>query len=545
MAQDVQITFDGELSELKSSLDSMQSDIRRWGSNVSAIGVGAFAAWGATKVFDGVRAGLSELASLVKEFVAIAEEAAQVDAQLTAAVESTGRAAGFTANELKAMASDLQSFTTYGDEAIKTAQTMILQFRNIKGEQFERVTELALDMAARLGGEASAAAQQLGKALNDPIRGMQLLERQGITLTESQQDVVKTLVATGQTSQAQGVLLDELAKLYGGAAEAAAQASGGGFKQFKEIVGDIKESIGAELIPALDELSPAFKFEAKEIGSEIVALIQQLTGLANSVTESFGTTAAEKFVGAIAIVRQELEKVVAHLKVWIAYSVRAGEIAKNPLSALPTGGRATAAERALDRAKENLEALQTRDPLIAANEAIERFRAAVKQEEEERTQRQKDREERRGSKAEDQVDPNILAFTKAFPNITADLNGLKEFGQQIQGKAGDMFGGVAGLGKEVAAGVAGIVEDVAQPFADAFMGSQKEEFSASFESLGGLFSRIQASAASTETQREEKKIELAQKTAEETKNSVSILGGIKAGIDALVKGGGKPAVLAP
>ena len=541
MAHDVEVTFDGELSELKSSLDSMHSEIRGWGDSVRAIGVGAFLAWASTQAFDVLKAGLSEVLSLTKEFIGIAQEAAQIDAQLATAVESTGRSAGFTADELSNLADNLQKFTTFGDEAIKTAETMLLQFRNLKGDEFKRATELALDMATRMGGDASSAASQLGKALNDPIRGMMLLERQGITLSDAQQNVIKSLTASGQTAQAQGILLDELAKLYGGAAEAAANASGGGFKQLAEIIDNIKEAIGAKLLPVLDDLAPAFKFEAQEIGAEIVALIDSFMNLGSSITDSFGTSAAEKFVGAIAVMRQELELVIGHLKVWIAYSIRAAEIAANPTTALPTGGRATDAERALDRAKENLSSLQERDPLEAANAAIERFRAAVKKEQQEHDAREKQRDETRNKKAESQIDPNILAFTKAFPNATATFDGLKSFGTELGGMASK----AAGQAGEVAAAIGKPLRETFQDVVDPIKGMFKKDdgFKSGFESLTGLFARIQGAAASTEAKREERKVELAEKTAAATHASMGFLQSIATGISEIAKNPGGVAKL--
>lgn len=541
MAHDVEVTFDGELSELKSSLDSMHSEIRGWGDSVRAIGVGAFLAWASTQAFDVLKAGLSEVLSLTKEFIGIAQEAAQIDAQLATAVESTGRSAGFTADELSNLADNLQKFTTFGDEAIKTAETMLLQFRNLKGDEFKRATELALDMATRMGGDASSAASQLGKALNDPIRGMMLLERQGITLSDAQQNVIKSLTASGQTAQAQGILLDELAKLYGGAAEAAANASGGGFKQLAEIIDNIKEAIGAKLLPVLDDLAPAFKFEAQEIGAEIVALIDSFMNLGSSITDSFGTSAAEKFVGAIAVMRQELELVIGHLKVWIAYSIRAAEIAANPTTALPTGGRATDAERALDRAKENLSSLQERDPLEAANAAIERFRAAVKKEQQEHDAREKQRDENRNKKSESQIDPNILAFTKAFPNATATFDGLKSFGAELGGMASK----AAGQAGEVAAAIGKPLRETFQDVVDPIKGMFKKDdgFKSGFESLTGLFARIQGAAASTEAKREERKVELAEKTATATHASMGFLQSIATGISEIAKNPGGVAKL--
>jgi hypothetical protein len=46
---------------------------------------------------------------------------------------------------------------------------------------FTQTTKIAADMAARMGGDASGAAIQLGKALNDPVKGITALTRVGVS----------------------------------------------------------------------------------------------------------------------------------------------------------------------------------------------------------------------------------------------------------------------------------------------------------------------------------------------------------------------------
>ena len=82
----------------------------------------------------------------------------------------------------------------------------------------------AQDLAAVGFGSVQSAAVQLGKALEDPEQGLSALRRVGVSFSESQRDLIKTLVDTGQTLEAQQVILRAVEQQVGGAG--AAQASG-------------------------------------------------------------------------------------------------------------------------------------------------------------------------------------------------------------------------------------------------------------------------------------------------------------------------------
>ncbi len=181
-------------------------------------------------------------------------------AQVEAGIKSTGMAAGFTSKQLQKMASELQGKTLFGDEVIlKDATAQLLTFTNIAGEQFERTQLAALNLATRLDGDLKSASIQLGKALNDPIANLSALSRSGIQFSEEQKKVIKELAETNRLAEAQSLILDELDKQYGGAAEAAAKAGAGGLKQLQNQFGDLMEDIGGMLIPIVIDLGNQFK----------------------------------------------------------------------------------------------------------------------------------------------------------------------------------------------------------------------------------------------------------------------------------------------
>ncbi len=104
-----------------------------------------------------------------------------------------------------------------------------------------------------MGGDLSAAAVQLGKALNDPVANLGELGRAGIQFSKEQKLVIKSLFEGGDAAGAQAMILEELTRQFGGSAEAAAKAAGGGIKQFTNALGDAQEVLGEQLLPTLDE----------------------------------------------------------------------------------------------------------------------------------------------------------------------------------------------------------------------------------------------------------------------------------------------------
>jgi len=201
----------------------------------------------------------------------------QALAKLSSTLRATGGAAGFSAEQLQKYAADMQNVTTFGDEAIINGQALLATFKEIKGDVFQRATKSILDMTATMGGtDLKAASIQLGKALNDPIKGVSGLAEVGVSFTEAQRQQIKGFVALGQTAKAQGVILAELEGEFGGVAEAMAQTSTGVMEQFKNAIGDVWESIGQGLAPSLkglvghlQELLPYLHTAAQWVGENL------------------------------------------------------------------------------------------------------------------------------------------------------------------------------------------------------------------------------------------------------------------------------------
>lgn len=159
---------------------------------------------------------------------------------LNSVLDATGATAWTTSGELQKMASSLQSVTNYGDETILAMQGVLLGFKNIKGDTFKDATKAILDMATVMKMDLKSAAQVVGKALDDPVNGLDSLKRQGFAFTDAQKKVIQSLLDAGDAASAQKVILDELETTYGGAAEAAADL----WTQTQNSLGDLYEGYG-------------------------------------------------------------------------------------------------------------------------------------------------------------------------------------------------------------------------------------------------------------------------------------------------------------
>ena len=177
------------------------------------------------------------------------------DTQLASVLKSTGGAAGITYDEVKNLADQMQELTGVSNEVVQGAQNVLLTFTNIGKDVFPSATETVLNMSQALGQDLKSSSIQLGKALQDPIMGVTALRRVGVNFSAAQQDVIKNLVETGKTAEAQKLILKELETEFGDSAAAARQTLGGSLKALSAIQGDLQEELGSQLAPAVYGIS--------------------------------------------------------------------------------------------------------------------------------------------------------------------------------------------------------------------------------------------------------------------------------------------------
>jgi hypothetical protein len=153
--------------------------------------------------------------------------------------------------------SETQAMATGIDRnAIKETVAKLLTFKELAvtatevGGAFDRATQAAIDLGAAGFGEATQNAVQLGKALNDPIKGITALARSGVTFTEQEKEKIKVLVESGNMLEAQDTLLKAIETQVGGTAVATANAS----DQMRQGLLRAGEALGDLLLPLFNRL---------------------------------------------------------------------------------------------------------------------------------------------------------------------------------------------------------------------------------------------------------------------------------------------------
>ena len=190
-----------------------------------------------TAIAAGAGVAATGLALVIKSTI----EAEKAQAQLDAVLKSTKGAAGLAADEILALSSELQKMSTFGDESITSAQSLLLTFTQIGRDVFPAATQSVLDMATALDKDLNSAAQMVGKALNDPVKGVAALAEAGVQFSKDQRQMIETLSETGRVADAQRIILKELETQFGGSAKAARDTLGGAFEALKNAAGDLLE----------------------------------------------------------------------------------------------------------------------------------------------------------------------------------------------------------------------------------------------------------------------------------------------------------------
>jgi phage-related minor tail protein len=233
-----------------------------------------------------VTAGIAAAGAAIVTSVNAAREGRAVQAQLAAVLESTGHAAGISQAALNEHAEALQKVTNFDDEAVGSAQALLLTFTKIGGAVLPEATKTVLDMSVALGQDLKSSSIQVGKALNDPINGVTALRRVGVSFTEDQQKMIASLVETGDLAGAQALILKELNTEFGGSAAAAREADGG-FIALGNSVANLAEAVGS-IIMNINDGTGAM--------SGLISVIDAATSSVNEIADAFSVGLPQGFL---------------------------------------------------------------------------------------------------------------------------------------------------------------------------------------------------------------------------------------------------------
>jgi hypothetical protein len=313
----LKLTYLGDASQLSKSTKQAGDDVKTLGDRAKNLGKvlgAAFLAVGA--------AGIAMGKKLFDAFEQVSTANARIEAVVKSMGNFEGEIAGVT-DRLVKQAEATAKLTGVDRNLIKESQALLLTFDSVNktageaGGVFDRATQAAVDLAAAGFGSVTGNATSLGKALEDPLKGLTALGRAGVTFTQEQQDLIRALVESNQTLAAQDIILSAIERQVGGVAEATANGSA----KIRESFGILVETIALQLAPAFEKLVEfGLKFVDKVAawwaanGEAIILSFGNFAGKVKETWEQFST-----FIG---LVGDELQA----SGVFDRLRVKAGEI---------------------------------------------------------------------------------------------------------------------------------------------------------------------------------------------------------------------------
>jgi hypothetical protein len=246
-------------------------------SNLAKIGVVA-----AGGIAVAVKGGLDDLAELETAVTSVDGAISQLG--LTGQV--TGAQIATWANDIER---DVQA--AFDDKAITAAAATLIRFGKVTPKNLKQALVVMTDLAAKTG-DVESASTLLAKALADPAKAAGKLAKQGVILTDAQQDTIKAMVEVNDIAGAQQVILDALAKTTGGAAA----ASQGKYNDAINILGDVsedaKKALAEGFLPVIERVAdrlstavgdPKFIAGIREFGNTLAGGLDDLISIAEKL----------------------------------------------------------------------------------------------------------------------------------------------------------------------------------------------------------------------------------------------------------------------
>ena len=270
----------------------------------------------------------------------------RINAQTAQTIKSMGDVAGISATEVETLAGSLENLTATEAETIQEGANLLLTFKNIQNQAgagndiFNQTTAVMVDLARAMGTSASGEAIRLGKALNDPIKGIAALTRVGVSFTAEQQETIKALAKSGDLLGAQKIILAELQQQFGGSGAAFAQTFTGQLELMGHELGTIGEEATMSVMPALQGMVEELRALIPVIGPQLkaaiesvdfVALGQAVVGFTTFLVQN--AEAIAKTIGALFIISTAyktlavvvgISKVAVALHTWAVAQAAAG-----------------------------------------------------------------------------------------------------------------------------------------------------------------------------------------------------------------------------
>lgn len=252
MAGKIKVEVLGETSGLSRAMRSATADVEGFGRKAGSA-LGSIAKAGA---FAAVTAGVIGVGAVLKAGTGEWEQQAKVAATTRAELAATGGVANVTSGQISDLATAIMQKTGIDDEAVQSSENLLLAFTNVRNEAgkgndvFNQATQAAIDLSSAGFGSMTSTSKALGKALQDPIKGLGGLAKAGIKFSDSEKKSFAAMVESGHILDAQQTILGKVQGRVGGVADAYGKTLPGQINVAKEQFNNLSGAIIGTVAPS-------------------------------------------------------------------------------------------------------------------------------------------------------------------------------------------------------------------------------------------------------------------------------------------------------
>jgi hypothetical protein len=256
--------------------------------------------------------GISKLGEFFGDSIQGAIDAEKATKVLNNQIKNLGPSGQAAFKDAKKFAEDFGASIGVDDDAIKPVEAKLASFPDAfkKGSDgadgMKRSVKAAFDLQAIGIGSASSNIIAIGKAMNDPIKGMTALNKSGVSFSGEQKKQIANYMKQGNLAAAQKILLSGIESNAKGAAVAAASP----MTKMKAALDNAGESVASVLLPMLGKLAdlittkivPRIGQLATMLGPKIAVGLDIAGKALDTLFNALGNPLVQKFIIGIGLI---------------------------------------------------------------------------------------------------------------------------------------------------------------------------------------------------------------------------------------------------
>ncbi|NNI79988.1 hypothetical protein C2800_11275 [Pasteurella multocida] len=270
----LKIKLTAETAKFTEEINKAINSLGKLGKAKGSIDLTKVALRGLAVTAGGVATAFAAVSAAAVQGISIYAETERYMARTEAQLKATGAAVGFTASELDKFARSVAMNTLASTDGIRNAMSVLMTFKSVTGDIFKQTISLAQDLVEVFKTDVASEARNLGRALETPTEAVSILKRKGIELSESQQELIKKFVESGEKAKAQELILHELQKRVGGAGQAAANDTVTGAL---DTLGQVTQELKEEFAKATG-ITDIFKKSVNGLAKAFIWLREKIAG---------------------------------------------------------------------------------------------------------------------------------------------------------------------------------------------------------------------------------------------------------------------------